>query len=188
MSVDNGSGRRADSRSGSPIREHRRGRDDPESANRGNNLHVRGLSRSVDSRLLEETFTQAGRVVKAEVMYDPQTRESRGFGFVTMESPEEAEAAIAALSGTQLSGRAITIEKLSGPMTLVHMTVATLVIILPDADVLVHARETEIMADAERGIMTTTTGGITEIGIEMKIEDTDGLTLSAIIQGATFVM
>lgn len=44
-------------------------------------------------------------------MYDPHTRESRGFGFVTMESPEEAEAAITALNATELMGKAINVEK-----------------------------------------------------------------------------
>ena len=44
-------------------------------------------------------------------MYDPHTRESRGFGFVTMESAEEAEAAVTALNATELMGKAITVEK-----------------------------------------------------------------------------
>lgn len=44
-------------------------------------------------------------------MYDPHSRESRGFGFVTMESPEEAEAAIAALNATEIMGKVITVEK-----------------------------------------------------------------------------
>jgi transformer-2 protein len=44
-------------------------------------------------------------------MYDPHTRESRGFGFVTMESAEEAEAAITALNATEMMGKAITVEK-----------------------------------------------------------------------------
>jgi transformer-2 protein len=44
-------------------------------------------------------------------MYDPHTRDSRGFGFVTMESAEEAEAAVAALNGTELQGRAMNVEK-----------------------------------------------------------------------------
>jgi transformer-2 protein len=44
-------------------------------------------------------------------MYDPHTRESRGFGFVTMESAEEAEAAITALNATELMGKVITVEK-----------------------------------------------------------------------------
>ena len=44
-------------------------------------------------------------------MYDPHTRESRGFGFVTMESAEEAEAAVTALNGTDLGGKTISIQK-----------------------------------------------------------------------------
>ena len=44
-------------------------------------------------------------------MYDPHTRESRGFGFVTMESPEEADAAIAQLNGTDLMGRTLSVER-----------------------------------------------------------------------------
>lgn len=44
-------------------------------------------------------------------MYDPHTRESRGFGFVTMESNEEADAAIAALNGTDLMGKILSVDK-----------------------------------------------------------------------------
>ena len=49
-------------------------------------------------------------------MYDPHTRESRGFGFVTMESAEEAEAAITALNGTEVMGKHLTVEKVSLPL------------------------------------------------------------------------
>ncbi|KAF9055752.1 hypothetical protein BJ165DRAFT_1336703, partial [Panaeolus papilionaceus] len=79
--------------------------------NPGNNLHVSGLSHKIDTRDLEAAFVKIGRVKKASVMYDPHSRESRGFGFVTMESPEEAEAAIAALNSTELMGKIITVEK-----------------------------------------------------------------------------
>ena len=44
-------------------------------------------------------------------MYDPHTRESRGFGFVTMESSEEADAAIAALNATEFMGKVMNVEK-----------------------------------------------------------------------------
>ena len=44
-------------------------------------------------------------------MYDPHTRESRGFGFVTMETAEEADAAIAALNATDLMGKVMNVEK-----------------------------------------------------------------------------
>ena len=44
-------------------------------------------------------------------MYDPHSRESRGFGFVTMESGEEADAAITALNSTDLMGKIMNVEK-----------------------------------------------------------------------------
>jgi len=44
-------------------------------------------------------------------MYDPHTRESRGFGFVTMETGEEADAAITALNATDLMGKTLMVEK-----------------------------------------------------------------------------
>ncbi|KAF7375387.1 OPT-domain-containing protein [Mycena sanguinolenta] len=79
--------------------------------NPGNNLHVSGLSHKIDTRDLEAAFAKIGRVQKASVMYDPHTRESRGFGFVTMETPEEAEAAVAALHQSELGGKVIKVEK-----------------------------------------------------------------------------
>lgn len=101
---------RRSSRSRSPgaSRDNERNR---ENNNPGNNLHVSGLSHKIDTRDLEAAFVKIGRVKKASVMYDPHSRESRGFGFVTMESPEEAEAAIAALNSTELMGKIITVEK-----------------------------------------------------------------------------
>ncbi|KAJ6534414.1 hypothetical protein B0H19DRAFT_1185973 [Mycena capillaripes] len=98
-------GGRGRSRSRSPAREGEKGN------NPGNNLHVSGLSHKIDTRDLEEAFGKTGRVKKASVMYDPHTRESRGFGFVTMETPEEADAAVAALNGAELGGKAIRVEK-----------------------------------------------------------------------------
>jgi len=94
------------SRSRSPI-----GRDSERGQNPGNNLHVSGLSHKVDTRDLDAAFAKVGRVKKASVMYDPHTRESRGFGFVTMETGEEADAAIAALHGTELMGKIMTVDK-----------------------------------------------------------------------------
>ncbi|GLB43728.1 putative related to transformer-2 protein homolog [Lyophyllum shimeji] len=103
----NGDRPRRSSRSRSPgaAREGERGN------NPGNNLHVSGLSHRVDTRDLEAAFAKIGRVKKASVMYDPHTRESRGFGFVTMETTEEADAAITALNGTDLMGKTLNVEK-----------------------------------------------------------------------------
>ncbi|KAJ7873679.1 hypothetical protein B0H13DRAFT_2058228 [Mycena leptocephala] len=100
-----GGGGRGRSRSRSPGRDGERGH------NPGNNLHVSGLSHKIDTRDLEAAFAKIGRVKKASVMYDPHTRESRGFGFVTMETPEEADAAVAALHGAELGGKSINVEK-----------------------------------------------------------------------------
>jgi transformer-2 protein len=110
----NGDGpRRTRSRSPGPPRDDRGGGGggDRNSNNPGNNLHVSGLSHKVDTRDLEAAFTKIGRVKKASVMYDPHTRESRGFGFVTMETAEEAEAAVTALNATELMGKIMNVEK-----------------------------------------------------------------------------
>jgi len=99
------------SRSRSPIRDRAdRGRADA-SGNPGNNLHVSGLDPKVDNRELEALFSKYGKVDRAAIMYDPHTRESRGFGFVTMETQEGADAAVAALSNADLLGKTIRVEK-----------------------------------------------------------------------------
>ncbi|KAL0064927.1 hypothetical protein AAF712_008046 [Marasmius tenuissimus] len=93
-----------------------------------------------------------------------------------MESPEEAEAAIAALSGTELLGKTITIEKTNVPTTLVHMIAATLMNILA-VDAIVLAPEIVTMADEGREITTMIAKGMTENGaipggIEIPASDT----------------
>lgn len=60
-----------------------------------------------------KTLSHFKQVRKASVMHDPHTRESRGFGFVEMETPEEAQAAINELNSTELFGKIITVEKVS---------------------------------------------------------------------------
>ncbi|ESK89908.1 hypothetical protein Moror_796 [Moniliophthora roreri MCA 2997] len=100
---------RSRSRGRSPrSRSTRRHDDNP---NPGNNLHVSGLSRRIDKRDLEDTFGEIGPVQRVQILYDPYTRESRGFGFVTMERLEDAEAAIRKLNATELMGKVITVEK-----------------------------------------------------------------------------
>ncbi|KAJ3814031.1 hypothetical protein F5876DRAFT_73271 [Lentinula aff. lateritia] len=110
-------GPRRSSRSRSPGGDNRdrvrdRGRrDGGQDNNPGNNLHVSGLSSKVDDRELEAMFAKVGRITKAQVVYDPHTRESRGFGFVTMETPEEADAAVTALNNTELYGKTVTARR-----------------------------------------------------------------------------
>ncbi|CAD6578355.1 MAG: hypothetical protein TREMPRED_002162 [Tremellales sp. Tagirdzhanova-0007] len=78
-------------------------------SNVGNNLHVSGLARSIDVRYLDQLFGKYGKVSKAEVMADPHTQESRGFGFVKMETGEDANACIEAINGTTFEGKVITV-------------------------------------------------------------------------------
>jgi transformer-2 protein len=60
---------------------------------------------------LEELFGKYGKVEKVNIMVDPHSRESRGFGFVKMNTSEEADAAKDALTGEERYGRVLTIEK-----------------------------------------------------------------------------
>ena len=73
-------------------------------------LYVGGLPYSITDQQLEELFTTHGTVESAKVITDKFTDRSRGFGFVEMSSQQEAEAAIAALNGTELEGRTLTVN------------------------------------------------------------------------------
>ena len=73
-------------------------------------LYVGGLPYSITDQQLEELFAVHGTVESAKVITDKFTDRSRGFGFVEMSSQQEAEAAIAALNGTELEGRTLTVN------------------------------------------------------------------------------
>lgn len=60
---------------------------------------------------LEELFAQYGAVDKCQIMTDPHTRESRGFGFVNMVDVTGADSAMASLNGTSIAGRTLSLEK-----------------------------------------------------------------------------
>ncbi|KAI9310439.1 hypothetical protein BX666DRAFT_1170866 [Dichotomocladium elegans] len=79
--------------------------------NPGDNLFVTGLSLRTTSAELEDLFSKYGKIQKAEVMYDPHTRESRGFGFIRMATAEEADRALASINNTEVDGRVVTVEK-----------------------------------------------------------------------------
>jgi RNA recognition motif-containing protein len=74
-------------------------------------LFVGGLSFSTSSDRLRETFAAIGAVESATVVTDRDTGRSRGFGFVEMATPEEADQAVSKLNGTNLDGRTIQVEK-----------------------------------------------------------------------------
>ena len=77
----------------------------------GTRLYVGNLSYQVDSSELQQLFAQHGTVNSAEVISDRLTGRSKGFGFVEMSSEDEAQAAIAALNGTEHGGRALTVNE-----------------------------------------------------------------------------
>ena len=76
----------------------------------GNKLYVGNLPYSVRDSDLEQAFGQFGAVTSAKVMMERDTGRSKGFGFVEMASAEEAQAAISALNGVSVDGRAIVVN------------------------------------------------------------------------------
>jgi RNA recognition motif-containing protein len=74
-------------------------------------LFVGSLAYSTTSDRLREAFARYGVVQAATVMTDRETGRSRGFGFVEMATPEEAEQALAGLNGASLDGRSIRVDK-----------------------------------------------------------------------------
>lgn len=77
----------------------------------GNKLYVGNLAYSVRDENLQQRFAEYGTVTSAKVMMDRETGRSKGFGFVEMSSPAEAEASIRGLNGQSLDGRAIVVNE-----------------------------------------------------------------------------
>ena len=73
------------------------------------NIYVGNLSYKVTEEDLQQAFAAFGQVASAKIITDMATGRSKGFGFVEMSSTEEGEAAIQALNGKEIKGRAITV-------------------------------------------------------------------------------
>ena len=73
-------------------------------------LYVGNLSYSSTEGDLEELFQQAGTVVKCEMMLDKFTSRSRGFAFVEMGTPEEANKAVEMFNDQDLDGRNLRVN------------------------------------------------------------------------------
>jgi len=74
------------------------------------NIYVGNLSYDVTSGRLEGLFSEFGEVSAAQVITDRDTGRSRGFGFVEMKSPEEANSAISSLNGREVDGRQLQVN------------------------------------------------------------------------------
>jgi RNA recognition motif-containing protein len=77
----------------------------------GKKLYVGNLDYSVGGSDLERLFAAHGTVRSAEVITDRTTGQSKGFGFVEMDSDQEAKVAIAALNGKEMNGRTVTVNE-----------------------------------------------------------------------------
>jgi RNA recognition motif-containing protein len=77
----------------------------------GSKLYVGNLSYDTTSSDLNTLFAAHGTVSSAEIIQDRETGRSKGFGFVQMGTDEEAQAAIAALSGKEQDGRELTVNE-----------------------------------------------------------------------------
>jgi RNA recognition motif-containing protein len=75
-----------------------------------NKLFVGNLSFDTTENTLQDTFAAHGTVLEANLMMDRATGRPRGFGFITMSTSEEAQAAIEALNGKSVGGRALTVN------------------------------------------------------------------------------
>jgi cold-inducible RNA-binding protein len=75
------------------------------------NIYVGNLSFDVDEAALKGAFAAHGEVSSVRLVSDRDTGRPRGFGFVEMPQAAEAKAAIEALNGQDLLGRALTVNE-----------------------------------------------------------------------------
>jgi len=77
----------------------------------GQRLYVGNLSFDTNAEAVRTLFAEVGEVTDVHIVMDRETGRSRGFGFVTMGTPAEAERAITALNGTVLEGRPLRVNE-----------------------------------------------------------------------------
>jgi|SRR3954462_2338294 len=74
-------------------------------------LYVGNISFNTSNQDLIDLFSASGTVTSANIIEDRETGRSRGFGFVEMSSPSEAQEAITALNGKEVDGRALKVNE-----------------------------------------------------------------------------
>jgi RNA recognition motif-containing protein len=75
------------------------------------NIYVGNLSWNLKDQDLSNLFASHGEVTSAKIVTDKFTNRSKGFGFVEMANDDQAQAAIAALNGTEVDGRNIVVNE-----------------------------------------------------------------------------
>jgi len=77
----------------------------------GTRLYVGNLSFSSTSETVREAFARIGEVTDVHIVTDRTSGQSRGFGFVTMGTPAEAQKAIETMNGANLDGRPLRVNE-----------------------------------------------------------------------------
>jgi RNA recognition motif-containing protein len=77
----------------------------------GTRLYVGNLSFSSTGETVREAFARIGEVTDVHIVTDRTSGQSRGFGFVTMGTPAEAQKAIEAMNGANLDGRPLRVNE-----------------------------------------------------------------------------
>ena len=80
-------------------------------------LYIGNLSSDADNSTLESLLSPHGTVENVNIVADRNTGQSRGYGFVEMSTEAEAQAAIAALDGSEYNGRTIKVNEANPPRT-----------------------------------------------------------------------
>ncbi|KAK0626572.1 hypothetical protein B0T14DRAFT_534695 [Immersiella caudata] len=94
-----------------PVKNEKPQNDDDGAINPGSNLFVTGIHPRLEEAEVTRLFEKYGEVEKCQIMKDPHTGESRGFGFVKMVTSDQADAAKEGLQGEVIEGRTLSIEK-----------------------------------------------------------------------------
>ena len=77
----------------------------------GNRLYIGNLSFQATTETLREAFSAHGEVTDVHVVTDRDSGQSRGFGFVTMGTDQEAAKAMASMNGQMLDGRELRVNE-----------------------------------------------------------------------------
>ena len=77
----------------------------------GKKLYVGNLSYNTTEDTLRNFFAGFGAVASAKIIFDRETGNSKGFGFIEMGTDEEASAAITGTNGSELDGRQIRVNE-----------------------------------------------------------------------------
>lgn len=75
------------------------------------NLYIGNLSYNLSEQELEEEFKAFGEVKSVKIITDRETGQSKGFGFLEMETSEGGSEAIKELNGKNLKGRDIRVNE-----------------------------------------------------------------------------